>query len=210
MIQRLLLTVLFLFAPFVHAQSFVPKPPPCWTGLLGDGVGYYSGYHGDPALNHIWFGWHCPTKDGFDWFTYVGAKRGDHALRSPTISPTASAASQAEAWWMLNTNMDCSDTAIKSICDTGKARMALIDKPEPPVYVVAPLSGQTTRPVYAFDQATKTRGDRALTGIRAPVGVTCVCWASGVREGKTAWCMWEAAVKTSSLPNRVTMCARKQ
>ena len=194
--RALLLLLLCLSA---NAQT-VPKFPAAGNVTAQ----FTAGQHGDADAGHRWAHWYYLSDDGFRWIATWQVLRRDKVLVTvPEVKGETAQAYMARVY-VANMPLPCSDTAIKSICDTARADQVSRDPPEPPRFIVSEKSVTgTTRPVRKFDPVTKALG--ATMTKRAPVGAECLCWAYGVRVGSNAWCPW-ATVAGDTRADEVTQC----
>lgn len=197
--MRILLILLFLC---LSAQAQVP-PPKQWP-IVGETRDFVTGKHGTDDAGHRWTGYRYLDDNGFSWLTFVGVLRRDKVLQLSAPLAGESQTDYAARMWAANSPLPCSDTAIRSICDTARAEMAKVPLPDPPRFVVAKNGTTLTRPVYRLDLTTRTVGE-IIAGLRAPVGAECACWASGVRKNGTAYCTWVSEAKDTRA-DQVTMC----
>jgi hypothetical protein len=191
--------LLALFCTLAGAQ------PAHWP-IIGDTRDFVTGKHGIDDAGHRWGAWRYLSADGFRWVSYTAALRRDKVLNLTAQLPGETPAAWATRMWHVNAPLPCSDTAISAICDTARAELARITPPEPPRFVVAKNGTTLTRPVYRLDLETKTVGE-LIAGKRAPVGVECACWASGVRRNGTAMCAWTSPAGDTRA-DEVTACAK--
>lgn len=194
----------FLLLLCFSAQAQVP-PPKQWP-IIGDTRDFVTGKHGTDDAGHRWTGYRYLDDNGFSWLTFVGVLRRDKVLQLSAPLAGESQADYAARMWAANSPLPCADTAISSICDTARAEMAKVPLPDPPRFVVAKNGTTLTRPVYRLDLKTMTVGD-LIAGKRAPVGVECACWASGVRKAGKPMCTWYKP-EGDSRADEVTACAR--
>jgi len=194
--RALLLLLLCLSA---NAQT-VPKFPAAGNVTAQ----FTAGQHGDADAGHRWAHWYYLSDDGFRWIATWQVLRRDKVLVTVPEVKGETAQSYMARVYMANMPLPCSDTAIKSICDTARADQVSRDSPEPPRFIVSEkgVTG-TTRPVRKFDLVTKALG--ATMTKRAPVGAECLCWAYGVRVGSNAWCPWANAAGDTRA-DEVTQC----
>jgi len=198
MLMRAFILLLFLSLS-AHAQT-VPKFPTAGNVTAQ----FTAGQHGDADAGHRWAHWYYLSDDGFRWIATWQVLRRDKVLVTvPEVKGETAQAYMARVY-AANMPLPCSDTAIKSICDTARADQVSRDPPEPPRFVVSEkgIAG-TTRPVRRFDPVTKALG--ATMSKRAPVGAPCACWAYGVRSGSTAWCVWVSPAGDTRA-DEVTQC----
>lgn len=192
--------ILMLFMSLsVHAQT-VPKFPAAGNQTTQ----FVAGKHGTADDGHRWAHWYYLSDDGFRWVATWQVLRRDKVLVTvPEVKGETAQAYMARVY-RANMPLPCSDTAIKSICDTARADQVSRDPPEPPRFIVSEkgITG-TTRPVRKFDPVTKVLG--ATMTKRAPVGAECLCWAYGVRVGGNAWCPWATAAGDTRA-DEVTQC----
>ena len=198
--MRAFILLLFLSLSLsAHAQT-VPKFPAAGNVTAQ----FTAGQHGDADAGHRWAHWYYLSDDGFRWIATWQVLRRDKVLVTvPEVKGETAQAYMARVY-AANMPLPCSDTAIKSICDTARADQVSRDPPEPPRFVVSEkgITG-TTRPVRRFDPVTKALG--ATMTKRAPVGAECLCWAYGVRVGSNAWCPWATAAGDTRA-DEVTQC----
>lgn len=203
-----LLAIFLLLLPLF---SWAQVPPPKQWPTLGVTVNHIEGHHGDQAAGHRWVAYRRLDDNGFRYVPVVLVKRGDFDLVLPPQVPGEAVSAYLNRAWEANSPLPCSDTAIKSLCETGASALTAVDSPEPPRFVVAKNGTGTTRPVYSFDTTTQTVGV-LLAGVRAPVltngePTQCACWAMGARKGKTAYCTWFRPAGDPQ-SDQVTMCAK--
>lgn len=191
---------------FADSMAIAQTPPGYWPVISpGKTTGFIVGKHGTDDAGHRWAAWYYLSDDGFRWIPTWQVLRRDKVLASVPEIPGEAPADYLLRLWRANTPLPCSDTAIKSICDTAQAELARQPLPEPPAFVVAKNGSTPTRPVRSYYPATRTLG--ALMTKRAPVGVECACWASGVRTGGSAWCAWTSPAGDTR-GDEVTLCVR--
>lgn len=191
---------------FAVGMAIAQTPPGAWPVVSpGKTTGLVTGKHGMARDGNRWAAWYYLSDDGFRWIPTVQVLRRDKVLVSVPEVPGEAAADYLLRTWRANTPLPCSDIAVKAICDTAFAELLKQPVPEPPAFVVAKNGTSTTRPVRSYDQATHTLG--TLMTKRAPVGNPCACWASGVRTGGSAWCIW-ATPAGDTRGDEVTLCVR--
>lgn len=209
--RRILLTLCLaipaLSLALLPMFAFGQVPPPAQWPIVGDTRDFITGKHGTDDAGHRWAAWRYLDANGFAWVDYTAALRRDKVLVLTGQLAGETQAAWATRMWLANSPLPCSDTAISSICQTAAAQLATMPAPEPPAFVVARNGTTLTRPVYAFDVATKTVG-ALISGVRAPVGADCACWAYGARKNGTAYCVWVSAAKDTRA-DQVTACAKK-
>ena len=196
--MRAFLLLLFMSLS-AHAQT-VPKFPSAGNVTAQ----FTAGKHGTADDGHRWAHWYYLSDDGFRWIATWQVLRRDKVLVTVPEMKGETAQAYMARVYKANMPLPCSDTAIKSICDTARADQVSRAEPEPPRFVVSEkgVTG-TTRPVRKFDPVTKSLG--ATMSKRAPVGASCACWAYGVRSGSTAWCVWVSPAGDTRA-DEVTQC----
>lgn len=205
----LALSVLSFIAVPALAFAQAPAAPTRWPIIDAETANFITGKHGTDDAGHRWAAWRYVNADGFRYRDAIVVLRRDHVLQLTPPNDGEAMRDYAARMWAQHVRLPCTDTAISSICDTARAELAKIEPPAPPRYVVAKNGTTTTRPVYAFDARTKTVGE-LLVGVRAPVGVECVCAAAGARKNGTAYCAWaEPAEPVATMRvDRATVCTR--
>lgn len=197
--------LLLLFLSLGAQAQTVPKFPAAGNVTAQ----FTAGKHGTSDDGHRWAHWYYLSDDGFRWIATWQVLRRDKVLVTvPEVKGETAQAYMARVY-AANMPLPCSDTAIKSICDTARADQVSRDPPEPPRFVVSEkgVTG-TTRPVRRFDPMTKTLG--VTLAKRAPLQTNgaptqCACWAYGVRSGSTAWCVWVSPAGDTRA-DEVTQC----
>jgi len=190
--------LLLLFCLSATAQT-VPKFPTAGNVTTQ----FTAGQHGTADDGHRWAHWYYLSDDGFRWIATWQVLRRDKVLITVPEVKGETAQEYMARVYKANMPLPCSDTAIKSICDTARADQVSKPLPEPPRFSVATNGTSPTRPVKSLNIATKTLG--ATLAKRAPVGAECICWASGVRSGTSAWCAW-ASPLGDTRADEVTLC----
>lgn len=193
------------FILLVFAASFAHAQPAQWP-VVGKTTGFITGKHGTADDGHRWAAWRYLSADGFRWVPYVAVLRRDKVLNYITEIPGEPAEAYLNRMWAANTPLPCADTAIKSICDTAWDALAKTTEPEPPRFVVAKNGASLTRPMYSYNITTKAVG--AVVKRRATVGDPCACWAYGVKQGTTNWCIVPNAEGTARA-DEVAACVRQ-
>lgn len=198
--MKYLISLLLLFPLLSWAQV----PPPKQWPIVGNTANFTTGQHGTDDAGHRWAAWRYLDDDGFRYRTFIAVLRRDKVLNLTAPLAGESPGAYYTRMWSANAPLPCSDTAISAICDTARQAMAQVPSPNPPAFVVAKNGTSTTRPVYSFDVTTRTVGV-LLSGVRAPVGGQCACWASGVRKNGTPYCAW-ATNNADTRADQVTIC----
>lgn len=194
--------LLALSALPAFAQTTTPSPlPPCWPGALGKGEDFLSG---KVAAGRYW-AWRCPTDDGFRWRDYVAVLGDTYVTKTVPKVVGETDVKYAERMWVANSNTNCSDPAVSSICTAGFDAIKAVPSREPPKFVVAKNGTNTVRPVYSIDDAGVIGS--SVAGVKATVGNECACWIRGVRKGTSAYCVFVTTGQGVLLRNQVTLCS---
>lgn len=195
----------FLFFALLQAGAALGQTPPKFPTAGTPTTQFVAGKHGTDDDGHRWAHWYYLSDDGFRWIATWQVLRRDKVLVTVPEVKGESAQTYMARVYRANVPLPCSDTAIKSICDTARDDQAKRPLPEPPAFVVSDkgITGDT-RPVRRLDIVTKTLG-ATIPNKRAPVGAPCMCWAYGVRSGSAAWCPWASAAGDTR-GDEVTQC----
>lgn len=197
--------LLLLFLSLGAQAQTVPKFPVAGNVTTD----LHVGFHGAVDGGNRFANWYYLSDDGFRWIpTWQVLRRDKELVLVPEVKGETAQDYLARVY-RANMPLPCSDTAIKSICDTARADQLSRDPPEPPRFVVSEkgVTG-TTRPVRKFDPMTKALG--VTLAKRVPLQTNgaptqCACWAYGVRSGSTAWCVWVSPAGDTRA-DEVTQC----
>lgn len=198
----------FLLLLLFPLLSWAQVPAPSQWPIIGKTENFMTGKHGDDDAGHRWAAWRYLDDNGFRYRTFIAVIRRDKVLNLTAPLPGESPSAYYTRMWSANAPLPCSDSAISSICDTARQAMSQVPSPIPPKFVVAKNGTTLTRPVYRLDLTTRTVG-AIISGVRAPVGVDCACWASGVRKASTPYCAWTSP-NGDTKADEVTVCRAAQ
>jgi hypothetical protein len=189
-----------------HAQTSQPAPvpavrmPACEAAPIGKGT--YPKVV-DTAAG-TWAVWWCG--DRFSWQPEFLVKSASYQLKTPTLEQLAGK-TMAEVYrliWSMNAGAFPNDPNL-AILWTEARDWAEANKPDAPLWTVAPNGTAADRPAYTRT-AAGARSVSAVPGLRAPINTECVCTEPALRVESAAgvYCPWLGA--TVEPGPQITLC----